>query len=222
MKTKREVVLTVENAKKETGVHYTTKHTGKMAGMQSLSTSCLENTFCQMYAKDPQKICSHCYAQNRMKMYPSMQKCLRQNTEILTGRRLSYDEIPLLNAALFRFESFGDIQNEIQVINYFNICYKNPHVNFALWTKNPGIIKRAIEIYCEVKPVNLQIVLSSHFLNIVEDHSNYDFIDKVFTVYDQNHIDNNNIEINCGARSCLACRKCYFNNGVKYINEKLK
>lgn len=222
MKKTEETVLTVEDAKKMTGIHYTINHTGKMKGMQSLSTSCLENPYCRAYASDPEKICSHCYAERQMNCYKSMQKCLADNTKILTTRRLQFDEIPLLNAALFRFEAFGDIQNETQVVNYFNICNKNPHVNFALWTKNPEIIKRAIENLKEEKPDNLQIVLSSHYLNKVEDCSKYNFIDKVFTVYSNDYIKEANVEINCGESICLDCRKCYFDNGIKYICEKLK
>ena len=39
MKTVREKFLTVAEAEKVTGVHYTVKHSVKMEGMQSLSTS---------------------------------------------------------------------------------------------------------------------------------------------------------------------------------------
>lgn len=40
--------------------------------------------------------------------------------------------------------------------------------------------------------------------------------DKVFTVYDNDH------EINCGARSCSACQKCYHKNGINHLYEKIK
>lgn len=214
-------ILTTENAKEVTGVHYTTKHTGKMTGMQSLSTSCLNNPYCKTYSQDPAKVCNHCYAQRQMKMYTSMQECLKQNTEILTSRFLSYDEIPLINASMFRFESFGDIQNITQVINYFNICYKNPMVYFALWTKNPSIINQVLLAGYE-KPKNVQIVLSSHYLNVVADISEFSFVDKVFTVFDKNYIKEHEIDINCGSKSCLSCGICYRKNEIVYINEKLK
>lgn len=47
MKTVREKFLTVAEAEKVTGVHYTVNHSGKMEGMQSLSTSCLCNKYCK-------------------------------------------------------------------------------------------------------------------------------------------------------------------------------
>jgi hypothetical protein len=120
----------------------------------------------------------------------------------------------------FRFESFGDLNNAIQVINYFNICKKNPGVKFALWTKNPDYIAEAIRAGHE-KPENLNIVLSSLFLN-KERKTRYSFIDKVFTVYDPEFIQENKTEINCGAKNCFSCGLCYEKNGVRNIREKLK
>ena len=50
----------------------------------------------------------------------------------------------------------------------------------------------------------------------------YWMVDHLFTVYDKDFIKNNNIEINCGAKSCLGCKKCYIDNNIFYINEQLK
>lgn len=215
------LLLTMFNLKKFTGLHITTNHTGKMSGMYSLSTCCLFNKYCQKYKNDPTKVCCHCYAQTMMKMYKKMVKCLKRNTELLTENILDYESLPYINALYFRFEAFGDLNNDIQVINYFNICKKNPNVKFALWTKNPFLIKKAIESGHE-KPDNLVIVLSSHYLNVVADKSRYPFVDKVFTVYSSDFIAENNICINCGANSCLLCHKCYEKNDEVYVNEKLK
>ena len=219
---KKEKVLTLTNAKKETGVHYTLNHTGKMAGMQSLSTSCLQNPFCKAYAKDPNKVCSICYSKRQMSYQTSMQGCFAENTRILTTHRLALEEIPYINASMFRFESFGDIQNELQVVNYFNICRKNPNVDFALWTKNPAIIGRTISNLHEEKPENLEIVLSSHFLNRPADISKMPYIDKVFTVFTKEYVKEHGIEINCGAKLCIACGICYRKNGIKQVNELAK
>ena len=220
MRTIKEKVLTVVEAEKITGVHYTIKHTGKMEGMQSLSTSCLCNKYCKNRSNNSELVCSHCYAQRQMKIYKNLNACLERNTEILTGRILKEAEIPMINASFFRFESFGDLINKMQITNYFNICKKNKHVNFALWTKNPWIIEEAIESG-EKKPRNLQIVYSSPCLNDPVDPG-YEFIDKIFTVFDKDYIKKNGIEINCGAKSCLLCNKCYRKNKERYINEKLK
>ena len=32
---------------------------------------------------------------------------------------------------------------------------------------------------------------------------------KDITVYDKKHAEENNVEINCGAKSCVTCRNCY-------------
>ena len=145
MKAVREKFLTVVETEKVTGVHYTVNHSGKMEGMQSLSTSCLCNEYCKNRSSNSELVCSHCYAQRQMKRYKNLNACLERNTEILTSRILKEAEIPMINASFFRFESFGDLINVTQVINYFNICKRNKHVHFALWTKNPWIIEEALE-----------------------------------------------------------------------------
>ena len=177
----KNTIITIDDCKEITGLHFTTKHNGKMKGMQSLSTSSLCNKYCQAYSKDHKKVCYKCYAQTQMKCYTNMQKCFENNTRILTESVINKDYLPYINAAIYRLEAFGDVQNEIQVINYFNICKKNKHVKFALWTKNPGIINRTIK-NGNAKPKNLQIVLSSHYLNVQADINRWNFIDKVFTV----------------------------------------
>ena len=211
----------INDFKKYVGVHITTNHTGKMRGMISLSTSCLCNKYCKAYAKDPKKVCHKCYAVTQMNYQKSMQPCFEKNTKILTESVIPKEYLPIINAAVFRFEAFGDIQNETQVINYFNICKKNKHVNFALWTKNPAIIDRAIKSG-HAKPKNLQIVLSSHYLNKVADINRWSFVDKIFTVFTKDYIEENNVKINCKGESCLLCQKCYHKNKEIYMNEELR
>ena len=220
MSKKREII-TIEDCQKLTGLHFTVKHNGKMKGMQSLSTSCLCNKYCQAYSKDPAKVCHKCYAQTQMRCYTNMQSCFERNTKILTESIIDKRYLPYINAVVFRFEAFGDVQNEFQVINYFNICKKNRHVKFALWTKNPGIIERTIK-KGHVKPRNLQIVLSSHYLNVQADVDKWSFVDKIFTVYTKDYIEENNIDTNCKAESCLICQKCYHKSNEIYINEELR
>lgn len=50
----------------------------------------------------------------------------------------------------------------------------------------------------------------------------YDFIDKVFTVYDKKFAKKAGIEINCGGRKCADCGRCYENYGGKVVNELKK
>jgi hypothetical protein len=44
----------------------------------------------------------------------------------------------------------------------------------------------------------------------------------VFTVYDKAYSKQHNVEINCGARNCLTCHKCYEHNDIFFVNETLK
>ena len=211
---------TLANSKKISGLHFTTNHTGKMLGMVSISTSVLENERCKKNAQIKGSICEKCFAAKQMKVFTKMKSPLAKNQEILTAEVLPMEKLPKINALFFRFEAFGDLNNDIQVINYFNMCYKNPSVNFALWTKNPDFIESAINQGYK-KPDNLNIILSSLFIN-KERKSKYDFVDKIFTVYSPDFIEENEIKINCGAKSCFDCRLCYTKNDVTIINERLK
>lgn len=198
----------------------TTRHTGKMYGMVSVSTSTLDNPICQARAQNGDSICSHCYAQRMTKAYKGLHEKLHINTELLTKEIHDADDFPIINAAYIRLEAFGDLMNDIQVKNYFNLCRRNPHATFALWTKNPNFIKAAISDGYK-KPNNLIVILSSPIINsplagsIVAE---YPFIDHVFTVYTKD----NDAHINCGGNHCLSCRRCYSRKTSFYVNERLK
>lgn len=217
---KKEIICTMANSKKINGLHFTTNHTGKMQGMASISTSVTTNERCAKNAAIKGSICEKCFAAKQMKVFPSMENPMIQNQLILTQSIIPENLLPVINVLYFRFEAFGDLNNDIQVINYFNICKKNPNVRFALWTKNPDYIAKAIKAGHK-KPENLNIILSSLFIN-KERKTKYDFIDKIFTVFDPAYIEKENIEINCGARNCFECSLCYNKNDVRIINEKLK
>lgn len=221
-----EIITTSSKREQLGGLHYTTAHTGKMQGLQSLSTSVTVNPFCLKRVNNGASICSKCFAAAMMKRYKTLDAALVSNAKILTSQVLPFSVLPLIPVKYFRFEAFGDIINAAQVVNYFNIAKKNPETLCALWTKNPQIIAQAIELG-HAKPSNLQIVLSSPIINQplrAVTSSKYSFIDKIFTVYDKQHAAN--VEINCGARSCLGCGRCYRPNpeGVKiqFVNELLK
>ena len=201
-------------------LHITTKHNDKMEGMQSLSTSCVHNKYCKKFSKIKGSVCEHCYAQTMMKRFKNLDPCMSRNAEILIKIDLTKrkDLIPQINAAFFRFEAFGDLHNELHAKNFFTIARANPDTNFALWTKNPRLIARVITDGNE-KPDNLRIIVSSLFLNKIDD-IDYPFIDKIFTVFDKEHADG--VQINCGSKRCIDCKLCYKKNKVKYINEKLK
>ncbi len=203
---------------KETGIRFNMNMSGKMAGINCLSTSNLVNPFCIARKKDPNSICSKCYADTTVKRYNALNRNMLNNTEILTETLFEISDMPMINAAVFRFEAFGDLLNATQCINYFRLCKANPHTRFALWTKNPGFVRQAIQT--ESKPDNLIILLSSAKIGEKADASRFDFIDKTFTVYRKTEMKPE--KINCGARACLACQRCYSKDTESEIREYLK
>jgi len=217
----RETFQTIATFKKQYGIHVCTSHTGKMTGMASLSTSPLKNTFCMGRCRCKGSICEKCYSMTMQKMYSALDRALVRNYEVLTTRIIPVEEMPILNYLMFRLESFGDVANETQLINYFNLCKRNPRVQFTIWTKNTGIYSRVLATH--EKPENLIIIISSPFVNQQLDIAAYPWADKIFTVYSAEYAALHRVKINCGALSCATCQKCYNReNATVYINELLK
>lgn len=217
----RQDVITLENSKKYNGLHFTLGHTGKMTGFASLSTSPLCNGNCEKNRKIEGSICKECFSVATNKRYTDLSKCIASNTDILTSKIIDPALLPIINRAFFRFEAFGDLNNEIQVINYLNICKKNPHCTFTLWTKIPVIIKKAFDLGYK-KPKNLIIIQSALFIN-TPIKKTYDWIDKTFTVWDSEKTANNaGYTINCGSKKCMGCLLCYTRNNITEIHELLK
>lgn len=208
------------------------KHEGKMEGIVSISTSGKLNGYCDMHKammpldENHQPVCKDCYANRLEDKRDNLSLKLADNTAFLGAEIYPVDYWPVMNYLYFRFESFGDVlpgkAGYNQICNYFNLCRRNPETRFALWTKNPVIIDRVLKSGV-TKPVNLQIVFSSYFVNRADskimDH--FGFIDKVFTVYDKKSGYNDG-RINCGAKHCRTCLHCYKDNGITEISEKLK
>lgn len=217
--------LTKATAKaKKIAAGFCTDHNGKMAGVISYSTSVVLNKRCQCRSKNKQSICAFCFAAAMLDIYGDLAKKLARNTAIITSELLQPEDVPVINWQkwpMLRFESFGDLNNEIQVYNYFLMAEINPKCRAALWTKNPDIIASAIKKYGLKKPSNLVIIYSSAIVNAKEE-AKYSFIDKTFTVYDPEYIKANNIFINCGARDCKKCGRCYDPATENDIKEQLK
>mgnify|MGYP003305269674 CR=1 FL=1 len=171
------------------------------------------------------------------KMYKALDEKCKRNTALLTSRVLKDYELPDLSSEkYFRFESFGDINNAIQLQNYINIAKHNPNTLFALWTK------QYILAYDYFKtndvPDNFTLILSSLFINkkltiiskfkqLTHSDGTYKFRPgqlKVFTVYDKEYIAQNpkSVNINCGSKSCMGCLQCYNQTNNEEINEIVK
>lgn len=214
-------------------VHHisTVKRHSKLNGINSLSTCCLDNLYCLERMKNNDSICRHCYSATQQKTQLALQdRC------IINGIILKNIVIPAkywkkyVNPAdmskYFRIESFGDVQNKNQALNYIELVKAFPRVHFAAWTKNTGIWYFAF--MQSEKPINLSFVVSSNQVNKPELYhaKNNSFVDHVFTVYDKAYIAENNVAINCGGRACMECIKrgknCYFRNTDMEIKEELK
>ena len=178
----------------------TWNHNGKMQGIASLSTSPLANFLCSKRCKIKGCICEHCYSMAMNKRYTNLQKALIVNTEIL-NQLINKKYLPTINSKVFRFEAFGDLNTYNQCINYFNICNKNKGTTFSIWCKNIHIISHVINDMGYRKPKNLIVIYSvsllnhSIDLNKITNNPRLQFIDKVFTVYTLEYLQDNNINI---------------------------
>lgn len=226
-KTQNAQIRRFKEFRDRTGISFSTEMSGKMSGMVSLSTS-PHGERCKANA-ERYEVCKHCYAKRCDAMYSALHKNLLQNLQILTTTEIAPDAWPRISYNAWRevrLESFGDVNNETQVVNYFNLCKANPKVQFTVWTKNIDLYYKAVR-NGNAKPENLIIIFSSPMLNTEVWIPDYyaGIIDKVFTVYTAEWLIANGKEpsfINCGARSCKACKKCYRNNGIVYVHEILK
>lgn len=204
----------------------TTNHSGKMRGKWSFSTSKKLNKLCESRSKNPNLICSKCYAEDVINRYENLENKLARNTELITKECLPIECFPHVNKLDFRLESFGDIGTIEQIYNYFQFANANKRTFFVLWTKNPHIVKKAMETFKIEKPTNFRIIFSSCHLNKEQSEiilRLFPFIDKIFTVYTAEYAVENNITINCGGNNCESCNRCYNpENEEKFINEMLK
>ena len=227
--THRAVARSAEWFKKTFGVTIST-HSGKLTGIQSLSTSCKPNSFCEHNRHVEGSICQHCFSASLQDMRASLRKALGKNFDVLTTRLFDLEELPILNALFFRIESFGDLATVIQARNYLRLASRNPRCTFAWWTKNPRLLDEALkaEGYTD-KPSNIVFIVSTLQMNKEVSISTwrklFPWIDKEFTVYSPDYLllhPELESTINCGSRQCLECQLCYTHNNVEQVHEILK
>lgn len=205
-----------------------TNHEGKMKGIHSISTSCIENPLCIANRKVEGSICQHCYAKTLQEMRTALHEKDKRNAEYYTKELIKEEDLPETNAKLFRLEAFGDLHNRTHLENYLAIVNHNPETRFTIYTKNYGLIK---EYFSDHKcPDNMTVVISSLFLNRKMNVEPFYRLGafkegqlKVFTVYDYEFLrEHPEIKINCGSRSCMHCKRCYAENNTIEVNEILK
>lgn len=195
---------------------------GKMADIKSISTCCLLNPICIQRALLAGCVCSECYAKTDVKYKPGLKKWLIWNFAVLNLGILDNGDLPVITDDIFRIESFGDVATEFCAINYLHIIYKNKRTWFSVWTKNAGLWDRPIKR--NGRPKNATFILSSPFINVELDlelmQTLYPWVDKVFTVYDDE------TESNCAGLGCRhQCGRCYGQKSRKTdtnIRERLR
>lgn len=206
---------------------FCTGHTGKMHGITSCSTCAACNARCKARYEGGAEncICTKCFAFSQMEYQKSTRLKYARNTEVLTKIRLNWEWVPEeVSNNIFRFESFGDLNNPLQFENYCSIAASRPAVMHTLWTKNPDIIEKAIETGTGI-PANMIIIYSSPIINDVRANmlERYWFINKIFTVWTSEEAAKKaGCKINCGARDCNICRRCYRFESETFIHELLK
>ena len=211
--------FSVGEAKEYYGFSFCSDHTAKMAGMESASTNNKINQRCNKNKCVPGSICSACFADRQIDTFPTMDRPLTLNYLLLNYKVLPLSILPVINRQFFRVEAFGDVATAIQAINYINLCTANPinkKCDFGAWSKNPDIWYIAFEMHG--KPKNLSFGVSSLFVNKVSKiPAKYEkYIDFVFTVFEsEEEAEKQGYKVNCGARHCLSCLRCYNARKVK-------
>ncbi len=218
-------------------VHHqnTAKSKSKLAGIDSISSSALDNPLCARLHLLPDCICRHCYAITQQEAYSGLAEHNIINGLILRNHLFSVSSLRFLPiCSLFaRIESFGDVSSILQARNYIRIIRAFKSVHFGIWTKHPGIWSKAIQAEGK-RPCNLTFVVSSPLVNVT---LNLDLlrrlfpalqIDHVFTVYDKTAIADGQ-KITCGGLSCMDCirarKGCYFKASKRnpvFVSEELK
>ena len=199
--------------------------TGKMSGMPAITSSTLCNEYCNRLRATPGTVCEKCYTLKYLQSRPSVAERYRENTELLTTGIIPIHQLPFINAAICRLETFGDIVNATHLQNYINLIKKNSHCMFSLFTKNYTVVFNYFKSHKQ--PKNLSIVISSLLLNQPFDVSFLADITlknvKIFTVYTKAYAQGNGVVINCGKNRCIDCQRCYKSNKTPmYISEILK
>ncbi len=198
-----------------------TEHSGKMDGIRSISTNPLTNHFCNKMhdCGNDRVICTHCYATRLVDFRLSLQKHVENNSIALSERVIPMNELPSYTDELIRFDSFGELINETHLINFFNLCYKNPQTYHVLYTKRCNLV----EDMAHLKPSNLKVVESNPIVDSVYEKPKSPIADLVFNVVTPEYLEQNpKYKATC-IKACNTCRLCYSRRTpMKFIVEMLK
>lgn len=138
-------------------------HSGKLSGIPSISTSVLCNPNCAKNAAVKGSVCAECYARGYAKHRSQLAEKLENNYRFYTSVNLTAGDVPFINSALFRLESFGDLANVQQFANYCMIAKANPQTRFVLWTKK---LSRYRDVYNALRHYSEQFIYYRFFFNV--------------------------------------------------------
>ena len=194
---------------------------GKLAGLNAINTSPNTNPFCQKMKENDCAICSKCYSIKMTQSYrKSADMVWQESGKILSNHRFDPDRIPFLNMAFLRISAHGELINETHFLNILAIAKGNPHCTVVMWTKRTDIVSNVLDRLPFMKPDNLIIIFSVPRINDTRQDPPKHF-DKTFSVVEPDH--ELAKSVNCGARRCVACQKCYQkDNGITQLIEILK
>jgi hypothetical protein len=195
------------------------KMTGKLEGFKAISSNTVTNPYCikQFNCGNADNICTKCYSHTMLNSYrKNMQPALERNSQLLASEILPVDQLPVILEAFFRFNAHGELINTNHLANLVNIAIKNPHCNFALWTKQNGMIQEYFAT--NAKPSNLILIYSNPKIGKILSKPPKHF-DKTFNnVAMDQFVD----QQNCTGQKCKDCLLCYKHNGIDTIVEMVK
>ena len=177
-----------------------------MSGMPAVTSSMLCNENCQALMNIKGSVCEKCYTKKYLSARPNSEKCYRENTELLSSSIIPTKQLPFINAALCRLESFGDITNATHLHNYINLIRKNSHCTFSLFTKNYTMVFNYFKEHKQ--PRNLSIVFSSLMLNTP------------FDITPILQLGLTNVKLHINSIGCKECRPTYREELVKYFKAR--
>ena len=192
---------------------------GKMQGLSSINTNTMTNLFClnQCKFKDD------CYSKRHINRFRNNANAWELNSDKLSSQLINYDLLPkFFNTKVIRFHSHGELINDTHLINFINICIKNPDITFTLWTKRNDLIKKYFDEYYNTgsyrdKPDNLILIFSNSKFNAPMKKIPL-YFDKTFNVITKD----SDIKPNCIGK-CKDCMICYTKNSKEtQIIEVLK
>ena len=193
---------------------------GKLSDIQAISTNTTTNPYCIKQSNKGKltgkNICGECYSMASLTGYmKSMTPALERNSVALSVP-LSEDQIPFINAAVFRFQAHGELINVTHFDNLMRIAKANPWVQcFALWTKRVDIVNRWLR--SNALPPNVKLIYSNPKIGHIMSKPPKGF-----------HMSFNNVwkgdkrPQNCTGQKCKDCLLCYRFDTVETIVEAVK